>query len=234
VPRRAFVGYVAWRGMVPESHLPDAVVDRLDGAITYYFYPNSQILVYLIPGPEGEVGRGHRLVNIVWYRNYAEGDDLTDLMTDTTGWLQETTVPPGLVREHHVRELRAHSRARLPGLIADVIDAIESPFIQAVYDLDVDRMAFGRVCLVGDAGTVMRPHAAAGTAKASANAWALAEAMAAHATVPEALAAWEPEQVRIGRELAERTQRLGTRSQVLSDIHEPEDDTIFRLREEGP
>ena len=38
-------------------------------------------------------------------------------------------------------------------------------------------MAFGRVCLIGDAAFVARPHAAAGTAKAAADAWALAEAL---------------------------------------------------------
>ena len=40
-------------------------------------------------------------------------------------------------------------------------------------------MAFGRVCLLGDAAFALRPHAAAGTAKAAADAWALAEALAA-------------------------------------------------------
>ena len=40
-------------------------------------------------------------------------------------------------------------------------------------------MAFGRVCLIGDAAFAVRPHAAAGTAKAAADGWALADALTA-------------------------------------------------------
>lgn len=38
-------------------------------------------------------------------------------------------------------------------------------------------MAFGRVCLIGDAAFVARPHAAAGTAKAAEDGWQLAQAI---------------------------------------------------------
>ena len=49
----------------------------------------------------------------------------------------------------------------------------DEPLIQAVYDLESPRMAFGRVCLIGDAASGLRPHVAAGQAKACADAWAL-------------------------------------------------------------
>ena len=52
--------------------------------------------------------------------------------------------------------------------------------------------------------------------------------------IDQALAAWEPEQLRIGRDLVRRTQRLGYSSQVANSWDAPTDDTIFRLREEGP
>jgi 2,6-dihydroxypyridine 3-monooxygenase len=231
---RAYAGYVAWRGMVPESELPADVAESLGDAITYYLYANSQILVYPIPGADGSLSRGDRLINYVWYRNYKEGDDLADLMTDTHGQVQDTSLPPGHVRDMHVNEMRAHAQARLPRVISTVIQATAQPFLQVVYDLAINRMAFGRVCLIGDAAVVMRPHAAAGTAKAAANAWALAQALTNHDTVPEALAAWEPGEVAMGYQLAQRTQRLGYRSQVLSNWDSPEDDTLFRLRDEGP
>ena len=63
------------------------------------------------------------------------------------------------------------------------------PFVQVVYDIGVPRMAFGRACLLGDAAFAVRPHAAAGTAKAAADGWALAAALtAAGGDVPAALA----------------------------------------------
>lgn len=232
--RMRYAGYVAWRGMVPESELPDSVVEALDDAITYYFHANSQILVYPIPGADGSIERGRRLINYVWYRNYKEGDDLTGLLTDRDGQVLDISVPPGRVRDVHVAEMKAHAAARLPDLLSAVVCATEQPFLQVIEDLEIDRMVFGRACLVGDAGFIMRPHAAAGTAKAAANAWGLADALAAHDTIPAALAAWEPEQLTIGHNLVRRTQLLGNLSQVANAWETPDDVTLFRLRDEGP
>lgn len=232
--RHAYAGYVAWRGMVPE-HLVDAEVARtLGDAITYYIYANSHILVYPIPGVDGDVRPGHRLINFVWYRNYLDGDDLTDLLTDRSGTTRDISLPPGAVRADHIAELRATAVARLPNIVAAVITATEDPFLQVVYDVEIERMAFGRTCLVGDAAFVARPHMAAGTAKAAANAWALAEAIATHDDIPSALAAWEPGQVALGRQLVARARRVGARSQVTGTWDPRDPDLLFRLREEGP
>ncbi len=232
--QRAYSGYVAWRGMVPESELSPRTQQALSDAITYAFYANSHILVYPIPSPSGSVAPGERLINTVWYRNYAVGCDFADLMTDATGRRHDPTLPPGAAREEHVAEMRAHALARLPSVVSEAVVAAKEPFVQAVYDLEVDRMAFGRACLIGDAGFVMRPHAAAGTAKAAANAWGLAQAMETADSILDALKAWEPEQLQIGRDLVRRTQRLGFASQVDGSWTSPTDESLFRLRDEGP
>lgn len=232
--RRTYAGYVAWRGMVRESDLDRAVVARLGDAITYHVFANSHILVYPIPGIDGSVEPGHRLINFVWYRNYLAGGDLEDLLTDVHGERREISIIPGAVRAVHVDEMRATARARLPEVIATAVCAAEQPFLQVVFDVEIDRMAFGRTCLVGDAGFAARPHAAAGTAKAAANAWALADALRSHDDIPSALAAWEPSQLALGRQLVDRTRRLGSRSQVTCTWDATDPDVLFRLREEGP
>lgn len=232
--KRQYSGYVGWRGMVPETELPDATRRRLSDAISYYVYANSHILVYPIPGLDGSVVPGEQLINFVWYRNYLEGGDLDDLLLDANNVQRDISVPPGLVREAHVAELRATAAARLPQVVSDVVQATEQPFLQVIYDVAAPRMVFGRTCLIGDAGWVGRPHAAAGTAKAAADAWALAEALTEHDTIPAALAAWEPRQVAVGRQLMERTRRLGIRSQFTQTWDPADPDVIFRLREEGP
>ena len=122
--RTSPAGYVAWRGVVLETDLAPPTRAALDGAITYAVYANSHILVYPIPGRDGSVEPGDRLVNIVWYRNYLPGDDLDDLLTDRDGNHRGVSVPPGALRPEHVAEARAHARARLPGVIADVVEAI--------------------------------------------------------------------------------------------------------------
>ncbi len=229
----AYSGYVAWRGTIPESQLDRAVVDRLGDAITYFVYANSHILVYPIPAADGSVERGDRLMNFVWYRNYLEGGDLDDLLTGIDGVRREVSMPPGLVRPEHVAEMRAHAAARLPAALAAVVTSAPAPFIQVVLDVEVERMVFGRVCLLGDAAWVARPHAAAGTAKAADDAWALADSLANETSVDRALAVWEERQLAMGRQLVERTRAIGRESQFDGTWEAGDPAHIFGLSAPG-
>ena len=231
--RTVYAGYVAWRGMVPEAQLDAAVRGVFDNAITYFVYANSHILVYPIPGLDGSVKRGDRLLNFVWYRNYLTGSDLDNLLTDNTGLRRDISLPPGVVAAHHVSELRAVAQARLPAPMAQLVGATEQPFLQVVCDIEVPKMAFGQICLVGDAAFVARPHAAAGTAKAAADAWALADAMQHHNDVATALNAWQPGQLALGKQLLERTREIGRRSQFDGTWTPGDRDLIFGLRGPG-
>jgi 2,6-dihydroxypyridine 3-monooxygenase len=231
--RTAYAGYVAWRGMVPEAQLDAATLEVFDNAITYFVYANSHMLVYPIPGLEGSVKRGDRLLNFVWYRNYLAGSDLDNLLTDNTGVRREISLPPGMVAAHHVSELRAVAQARLPAPMASLVRLTEQPFLQVVYDIEVAQMAFGRICLVGDAAFVARPHAAAGTAKAAADAWALSDALHQYRDVATALTKWQPGQLALGKQLLDRTRAIGRRSQFDGTWAPGDPELIFGLRGPG-
>lgn len=229
----AYAGYVAWRGMVAEAELNPALVKRLGDAITYHVGANTHILVYPIPDAAGSVRAGDRLLNFVWYRNYLEEGDLDDLLTDTTGTQRSLSVPPGLMSSHHVAEMKATARARLPGPFADLVEATAEPFVQVIYDIEVDQMAFGRVALLGDAAFAVRPHAAAGTAKAAEDAWQLDQAIATHGSLDDALLAWNETQLGLGRDLLARTRAIGSRSQVTNDWQPGDADLLFGLHQAG-
>lgn len=231
--RRSYSGYVAWRGKVSESSLDPATRAVFHDAITYYVFANSHILVYPIPGADGAIAPGERLINFVWYRNYLEGSDLDELLTDTAGQRHDLSLPPGTVRDAHLAELRAMAASRLPAPFAQVVCGAAQPFLQVICDVEVPRMAFGRVCLVGDAAFVVRPHAAAGTAKAAADAWSLAGALKRHGDVVAALADWEPRQLALGKQLLERTRRIGRRSQVDGNWIAGDPELIFGLHGPG-
>jgi 2,6-dihydroxypyridine 3-monooxygenase len=228
-----YAGYVAWRGMVPEGELEPAHAQRLGEAITYHVLANSHILVYPIPGLDGSVLPGERLINFVWYRNYLEGEELDELLTDRDGQSRPLSIPPGKVADHHQGEVRATAAARLPADLAQVVLTTKALFLQVVYDIEVERMAFGRVCLIGDAACVARPHAAAGTAKAAEDGWTLAAALAKADSVDRALADWEPGQVRLGRALVERARRIGRRSQVDNAWVPGDPELLFGLHTAG-
>jgi 2,6-dihydroxypyridine 3-monooxygenase len=82
---------------------------------------------------------------------------------------------------------------QVPGVFRQLIIATNDPFIQTIYDLSVSQMAFGRVCILGDAAFVPRPHTAASTSKAATNAIALANSIAnsSNGDVVGALKKWE-------------------------------------------
>ena len=219
--------------MVPEARLEPALAAKLGQAITYYVFANSHILVYPIPGLDGSVAPGERLINFVWYRNYLEGEELDELLSDRRGTSRQLSLPPGTVADHHRDEVRAMAAARLPAEIAEVVLGTGELFLQVVYDIEVERMAFGRVCLVGDAACVARPHAAAGTAKAAEDGWALVDALSNADSIDRALEDWEPGQVRLGRDLAARARRIGRRSQVDNDWRPGDPELLFGLHHAG-
>jgi len=228
-----YAGYVAWRGMVPESELAPELVEQLADAITYHVAANTHILVYPIPNAAGSVRPGDRLLNFVWYRNYLDGGDLDDLLTDRSGTRRDLSVPPGLMSDHHVAEMKAFAQARLPRQLAALVEATAEPFVQVIYDIEVDGMAFGRVALLGDAAFAVRPHAAAGTAKAAEDAWQLAAALSEHDNLDHALQEWEKAQLTLGRDLLARTRSIGSRSQVTNDWEPGDPDLLFGLHRAG-
>ena len=209
-----YAGYVAWRGLVEEKNLDPSLDRAFSEKFTFFLGQNTQILCYLIPGPSGELTRGDRLLNWVWYWNVPRGDALHETLTDRGGDTHEHSVPQGRVREDLLRNQKVIAEEVLPEVFARLVAKTDEPFVQVVHDLSVPRMAFGRACLIGDAAFVPRPHTAASTAKAVANATALAESLSFHKNdLATALKAWEPAQLRLGRRLEEHGRSLGDGSQ---------------------
>lgn len=209
-----YAGYVGWRGTVSEALLSESTFAALRDAITYGLAPQSHIVAYQIPSLDGRIDEGERLVNFVWYRNVAEGDALDDLMTDRDGVRRPLSLHPGSVQDRHVEDIRRTAEEVLSPPLAEMVVRTPQPFVQAIVDVESPRMVFGRACLIGDAAFAARPHAGAGAAKAAENGWKLAEAIQANGgDVDAALAAWEPRQIQLGRNLVERSRDIGERSQ---------------------
>lgn len=212
--RLEYSGYVGWRGTVPEDRVSAGTFELLKDSISYSFGPHTHINVYPIPSADGGLSEGQRLLNYVWYRNVAEGYALDELMTDKRGFIAGVSLHPGQVQDRFVDEMRSAAEQLLAPAAAEVVLRTEQPYLQAVYDVGAHQMALGRVALIGDAASAARPHAAAGTAKAAANAWALYDALSDSADIAEALAKWEPGQLELAQRLLHRVKEMGTRSQV--------------------
>ena len=194
-----YAGYVAWRGLVPEAALNRAAAARLGSAFVFQQGHDHMLLEYRIPGEDGAVNDGARRWNWVWYRKVAAGAALADLLTDRDGTPHAFSLPPGATRDAPIAALRQDARRLLAPSLRELVLATEEPFLQAILDLAVPRMVFGRTVLLGDAAFIVRPHTAGGAAKAAANALALAQALASGTRDIDArLADWEAGQLEAG------------------------------------
>ncbi|GAB6987707.1 FAD binding domain-containing protein [Nocardioides pyridinolyticus] len=211
-----YAGYIGWRGTVLEREVSVETADLIDGATAYSVIDNSHICMYAIPAVDGGLARGDRQLNYVWYRNVPEGPALDEMVTDLRGFTAPVSVHPGQVQQRYVDQMRAEASELLPPAAGELVKRTEQPYIQVVLDIAVRNMAFGRMALIGDAAFAARPHAAAGTAKAAADAWSLAEALAAESDIPSALAAWEPDRLTLGNDLISRVSQMGARSQFTN------------------
>ncbi len=211
-----YAGYIGWRGCVPERDVTPETADLINDALAYAVMDSSHICMYSIPGPGGSLDRGDRQLNYVWYRNVAEGPELDEMVTDQRGFTAAVSVHPGQVQQRFVDRMREEAAKLLPPAAAELVTRTPEPYIQIVLDIAVRNMAFGRVALIGDAAFAARPHAAAGTAKAAADAWSLAAALAGTDDIPAALAAWEPARLALGNDLLSRVAQMGARSQFTN------------------
>jgi 2-polyprenyl-6-methoxyphenol hydroxylase-like FAD-dependent oxidoreductase len=162
---------------------------------------------------------GERRWNWVWYRKYSR-EELDRLLVDRRGAVRRFSLPPGTTRSADIEQLRDDAKALLAPTFRALIDATEEPFMQPIVDLRAPQMVFGRAVLVGDAASVPRPHTAGSTAKAAANAHALALALAATwqagATIDSILKRWENEQLQRGRLMTDLGISLGNRAMNIA------------------
>ena len=94
-------------------------------------------------------------------------------------------------------------------------------------------MVFQRICLLGDAAFVARPHAAAGSAKAAEDGWQLANLLEEQKDIDKSLKMWESMQLRLGKDLIKRTRLIGDRSQVYNNWNPEEKGFLFGLHKAG-
>jgi 2-polyprenyl-6-methoxyphenol hydroxylase-like FAD-dependent oxidoreductase len=203
-----YVGYAAWRALVPEHAIARDLHAQVFDHMTFGLPPGEQSLGYPVAGPNNDLRPGHRRYNLVWYRP-AEEDELKRLLTDDAGVTHAVSIPPPLISRAVVAEMRAAAEAVLAPQFRDLIRLVGQPILQAIYDIESPRMAFGRVAIIGDAAFVARPHVGAGVAKAAQDALALARALARTGDVAAALAEMERTQAPFGRRIIARARELG-------------------------
>jgi 2-polyprenyl-6-methoxyphenol hydroxylase-like FAD-dependent oxidoreductase len=203
-----YAGYVAWRGLVAETEVA-ADDHALLFASNAFCIPGGELATsYPVPGRDGDLRPGRRDYNIVWYRPVGTRG-LADLNTDASGRHHEQ-IPPPRMRPDVVDAMREDAHALLAPAMASVFARAAQPLFQPIHDFAAPQLVFGRVALLGDAAFVARPHVGAGVTKAALDAAGLADALAAHDAIDEALAAYDQQRRRAGDWAVSRARAFGS------------------------
>jgi 2-polyprenyl-6-methoxyphenol hydroxylase-like FAD-dependent oxidoreductase len=205
----AYAGYVAWRGLVDETALPDAIRERHGSIQGFFAERNEQFTMYMVSGVDESVVPGRRRFGFLWYRAVDEHRELPDLLTDVDGQRNGYSIAPTRIQARHIERLKASAAELLSPDYCEVVRRTRNPFLQPIYDLVSDRIAFERVALVGDAAFVARPHVGAGVLKAGCDAVALADALKNSDSIPRALKAYQQIRISAGTAMVERGRYLG-------------------------
>ena len=207
--RPVYAGYVAWRGLISEDAFPPDLHEQVFMHLAFCLPRGEQMLGYPVAGPNNDLCPGHRRYNLVWYRP-ASDSELTQLLTDDRGTIYDISIPPPAVSHAVIDGMRTAADHKLAPQFRACWRMAEQPFLQAIYDVQSPRLAFGRVTLVGDASYVARPHCGAGVTKAADDAMVLATALAAKSTVNESLLEYEATRVPICNHIIAHARRLGS------------------------
>jgi 2-polyprenyl-6-methoxyphenol hydroxylase-like FAD-dependent oxidoreductase len=202
---------VLWRGLLPER---DIRVDALsDCDLLRPVYQGGHGILYYIPGAGRSSERGERLLMWGYYLQVPESD-LASVLVDDQERQQSGSVPFGKVHP----EVRAALESRLAGLLpASLFEMVQqsgNSSIQAIYSCVPRSYVRERLCLVGDAGTVLPPFAGNGVLRAIASVATLVDAVADASAIDAALRRWSDAQLQATADVIPNAEAI-ERSYVL-------------------
>jgi hypothetical protein len=207
--KRKYVGYIAWRGTVPESKVSQATRNIFRDSVTVHMMDRHHCIMYTIPGPDGSLTVGERHLNFLWYTNHHDSAELDEILKDSVdGHRHYNLVPSGRVRED-IWAARIEEAKRIPlaDAFLEVMLKIERPFIQVITEFISPKASFedGKVLLVADGLCLYRPHTAFSGTQAAFNALRVEELVEGKITLQD----WEEQVLLYARIHSAQTTALG-------------------------
>ena len=203
-----YAGYIAWRCLADERALSAQTHATLFDRYAVCVAPGEQGIGYAVPGADHSAEPGRRQYNVVWYHPVPDNEALADLQTDGNRRHHPHGIPPSLIRPQVKKDMTQLAQRVLAPQFAEAVERARLVFFQPIVDLELPRLVFGRVVIIGDAAFVARPHVAMGVPKAAGDALALVDALGNDASL-SGLHAFEEQRLRIGAAIVERGRYLG-------------------------
>ena len=202
-----YANYIAWRGMIQVAD--SATNDLLFAHIPYYVFPRGHALQYHMPASDFKQ-TGNKLLNWLFYE-VCEYETLEKLLIDKDGYQHKISLPPGSLAKKHLDYLHTLARKVLPRAIAEPICQTEKPFMQAIFDQQVPQYVKNKICFIGDAATVLRPHTCSGVLKSLSESISLAHALRHETTddLSTRLAQWNRAEIANAEQQTTLAQSMG-------------------------
>ena len=224
-----YSGYYIWRGAPNEADLEPETRRSIFPYFTFFLPEQQQVIGYPIAGLNNDLRVGNRRYNFIWYR-VGDAKKLHEMCVDDDGNQHEYSVPPPLIRENLIAQMRAEAKEIMPPQFLDCVNKMQ-PFFTPIYDFSSPQLVFGRVALAGDAASSARPHMGFGMAKAGGDAQELAEALGSHDDIDDGLAAYNRIRQPIGERIVLHGRKLGTHLGV--NLQTDEDRAMWKLLRDG-
>lgn len=148
-----------------------------------------------MPGPNGALETGNRLFNFVWYFNCpTSSTEFKKNMTDIDGHLHRSTLPIGKMRPEVWSRHQTYAAQVLTPPFLELVNKTTRPFVSTVDDCAAPQASFfdGRLLLVGEALTLLRPHTGSSFNHAAVSCLLLEKVLKAEIDVAQ----WESEVLR--------------------------------------
>jgi len=202
-PHAAFAGYVIWLGVSDESALPRP--SAWPRAVAFLDSDDALLLGYPLPGPNGAATPGERRLGWAWYD--ASRNQLFKAMGSVTNNVVQHSLRPGQIPPDTYTELGREAQENWPAPWNSVVrDSIERQSIIGIPIAEYvpDRLAAGRIVIIGDAAHVPSPMTGSGFSASLTDAEAVAAALTTglvRNAVPEGLTHYERQRIHSARSL---------------------------------
>lgn len=152
-----------------------------------------------MPGINGDLAVGHRLLNWVWYFNCPRDTPaFNENMTDVNGYTHRYTLPAGKMHPETWQKHKNHAGQVLNPPFLELVNKTAEPFISTVNDCAATKASFfdGKLLLVGEALTLLRPHTGMSFSHAAVNCLLLQRVLEGEMTMVQ----WERKVLRYAEE----------------------------------
>jgi len=173
-PDATFAGYLAWVGLADEAAIPG----RFPSDLAFLERGAYHMLGFPLPGRDGSRAKGQRQLGWGWYD--AGRNALLRATGAVVGDVVRHSLRPGDIPDAVFADLAEQTRRHWPAPWRDaILDCIARRAVigTPVAEYVPDRLASGRLCLVGDAAHVPTPMTGNGFSASAIDAMALAEAL---------------------------------------------------------